>query len=250
MNIVKCIQGKQKSIRMLFVIFLGISFGISGCGMSPDGPETVSIGDHTYATGFYGTLFPHKFDFSEEIYEVDDTEYRGIEYDRFDLIHADIGSYTEGTIYCRESQFDEAEKYYSDPENYTYYCRVGEFRKESDPEYFDISEEIDPEMFEALREFAEQNSYEPFDLFKNSGIEKIEVPIPDKKTSPTLVFYKESKDGIFTSSTGESFHIIDGELVLVYYYDYGFGEYEKLVGVIVPDEISDYIIDFLERYVY
>lgn len=232
-----------KTLFLLFLIIVLISLYISGCGMAPDGSKTVLIGADTYATGFYGSLFPYNFNRTEEVYNVDDIEFRRLDNDSFDLLHASIGPYSEGTIYCNESQYDEARAYYSDSDNYTYFCQIGTPKKDASPLVMDISH-IDIEKFDSLIEFAEKNSYDPFDFVKNNKIEKLELPMPDETESPRLVFYKESKDGMFISSRGEYFHIIDDEIVLVFYYDYGYGEYEKLIAVKVPDEISDYIIDF------
>ena len=240
-------NGCNRKRKVYFCFFLSsivCLFCFSGCGMAPDGPKKVLIEDDTYVTGFYGSMFPHEFEYTEESYLVDDTEFRRIEHEQFELVHALVGSYTEGTIYCKESQCDEVKTYYADADNFTYFCLIGTPKKDVSPLAVDISE-IDTEKFDALTLFAEKNSYNPFDFKKNDGIEKIELPIPDDTKSPRLVFYKESKDGLFASSKGEYFHIIDGELILVFYYDMGHGEYEKLVAVKVPEELSDYIIHFL-----
>ena len=57
-----------------------------------------------------------------------------------------------------------------------------------------------------------------------------------------LAFYKKRKDGMFTSLQGHEFCIVDGKLLLVFYYDYGNGEYEKMAAVKVPGEISEYMV--------
>jgi len=41
--------------------------------------------------------------------------------------------------------------------------------------------------------------------------------------------------------------VIDGKLLLVFFYDYGHGKYEELVAVDVPDELGQYFIKLLEE---
>lgn len=98
-------------------------------------------------------------------------------------------------------------------------------------------------------DFAAANSYDPFDTKKSESAETIRLPIPDSGKAPRLVFYKESKDGYFTSDKSYQFHIAGGNLLLVCYYDYGHGEYEELVAVEVPDELGQYFIELLAQYV-
>lgn len=72
--------------------------------------------------------------------------------------------------------------------------------------------------------------------------------MPDNKQTKRLVFYKESKDSLFISSKGHEYYIIDNALYFVYQYDYGHGEYEKLIAVSVPSAISDYFVKYMEPY--
>ncbi|MBQ8296599.1 MAG: hypothetical protein IJX77_02310 [Ruminococcus sp.] len=209
--------------------------------------DSVDVNDKTYKTGFYGSLIPDELDYSGETYSVGKTEYKQLEHDRFDLIRSDSGMYTSGTIYCSEEQFSEAELYYSDPENFSYYCTIGAESTDNTPYTLNI-DDIDTDMFNALIEFADNSSYDPFDSKHNDKIDKAELPIPDNYITHRLNFYKESNDSLFTSSKGHEFHIIDDELYLVFYYDYGHGEYEKLVGVKVPEEISGYIVEYIKPY--
>lgn len=239
-------MGKTGEVYVIMLLTAVLaSFGLTGCSAIPDEPEKLSIGTETYVTGFYGDLFPHKFDYAEEQGQAGEQEYRRIDYDGFDLIHTSSGLYSEGTIYCNERQLEEARSYYSDPDNYCYFCRVGVEKEGSSPLLIDL-EDVDTKMFDALIGFAEENGYQPFASGQNEKVKMVEMPMPDETKSPVLIFYKESKDGMFTSGKGVKFHIIDGALMLVYYYDYGHGEYEKLVAVRTPDEISNYMVDFLE----
>ena len=52
---------------------------------------------------------------------------------------------------------------------------------------------------------------------------------------------------IFLLFKGHKYHLLDGELVLVYYYDHNYGEKEELVYVYVPRDIAVYFEELLEE---
>ncbi len=212
--------------------------------------DPVTIDGKEYSTGFYGTLYPKNFELSEETYTIDDIEYCRIEDERFDLVHASVGFYESGTIFCDESQYEEAKEYYSDSDNFNYYCRIGEHNlnePDFEPLVIDLSEE-DKEMLDAIIVFGEENEYNPFNMLKNEEVEQVRLPlIPDYKTSPKLIFYKESKDGMFTSIKGPEFREIDGKIYLIFFYDYNHGESKETVCVEVPEEMNDYILELLDQ---
>ncbi len=107
---------------------------------------------------------------------------------------------------------------------------------------------MDTEKFEALLSFIERSSYDPFDDRKNEKNEKVELPMPERIEEQCMMFYKESRDALFTSEQANNFYIIDGTLYLTYRYDYGHGEYEKLIAVKSPDEIGAYFIALMQPY--
>ena len=233
---------------IISVIMLSLYF--SSCKLADSGPDKVTINGTVYVTGFYEKLYPDEFTLSKETYMADETEFRELEHDLFSMMHADIGPYTAGTVYCKENQLSEAEAYYADPDNYNYYCRVGVYTKDSDPDFYDITGQIDPDKFKELRKYAIESSYDPFNIFKVGNAEKIEIDAPDEEDAPTIIFYKNSKDGLFTSGTAEEFRLIDCELVLLHYYDMGNGEYYKMLWVKVPKELNHYFTNFLDEYVF
>lgn len=218
-------------------------FVMTGCvGLAPSGPESLKSGDKIYKTGFYGTLFPENYQYTDESVQIDDLALRKIEHDRFTLYHADIGPYSNGTIYCAEEDFEEALAYYQNPDNYSYYCNMKNKGK-----LLEIPQ-ADPEKFESLLAFAEQSDYDPFNSQHNAKIEKEEFPIPDGEQA-CFVFYKESADQLFVSSKGTEYYILKDHLYAVYQYDFGHGEYEKLIAVKVPDDLSDYFIALVKPYI-
>lgn len=215
--------------------------------MVPDGPASVSIEKQTYKTGFYGTLFPDHFDCAEEAVTVGGIEYQRIEHETFNLLHADVGQYAEGTIYCDERQYAEAQRYYSEPQNFSYYCIIGVDSDDTVAQTVELNN-IEASQFEALLNFADDSEYMPFASTHNGMVEKVELPMPDDKTTRQLIFYKKSIDSLFVSNSGHAYYIVDGTLYFVYQYDFGRGEYEKLIAVRVPSEISDYFVEYMEPY--
>ena len=98
----------MKKILLTFSIVI-LCISLAGCvGMSPDGPKKLTLGEKSYKTGFYGTMFPNKYELSDEKLEVDGIVLNRINHEFFELYHADIGSYTEGTIYCSEKDYENA----------------------------------------------------------------------------------------------------------------------------------------------
>lgn len=226
---------KKTCILAAFLILLSLS----GCSKFFI-PKEITIDNVVYRCGFYGDLWPINIEYSGEAIEIDGNEYHYVKNDHYDWVHSSLGATTNGIIYCAESQWEQAKTYYSNPSNFKYYCTLYNVNI-SIPDF-------DFEMFDALAKFAAANSYDPFNQAKNNKVKTLDLPIPDNGKSPELVFYKESADGCFTSYQGDIYHILDGKLYLVFYYDYGHGKYEKMVCVAVPDEISQYIVGLSEQY--
>lgn len=207
-------------------------------------PNKVSIENTTYRTGFYGDLWPQNLEEHGESYTVRGIEYFHIKNEKLDLVHSDAGTDECGVLYCNESQYEKAAMYYRNPDNFVFYCMVGSSASEYEGRV--VIEDFDSQKFDELSEFAIANSYNPFDKLHNSRTKTLHLPIPDFDTNPPLVFYKESTDGYFTSFKGNKYHIIDDQLYLLFYYDYGHGEYEEMQCVQVPEEISKYIVELVQ----
>lgn len=234
----------KKLCSLIFIIVLTLT----GCvGLAPNEPETLEVDGKVFKTGFYGTLFPNIYVLADESLNIDNITLNKIAHDNFELYHADIGSYTEGTIYCAENDYENALAFYNDPKNYSYYCILGVDSDTQNTQTIELSD-IDTNQFNALLNFADESNYDPFDKKHNSKIEKVEIPMPDDTKDTRLVFYKESKDNLFVSSTGTDYYIINNHLYSVYQYDFGHGEYEKLIAVKVPDHISAYFIEYMKSY--
>ena len=233
-------------MRKLFVKLLSILVLLSGCGfagLAPDGPESLQIENKTYKTGFYGPLYPNEYSLTEQTLQAGDITLVRIAHDNFELYHADVGSYAEGTVYCEDSQYEQALAYYGDPANYTYFCTLG-VNMNDGTKTVELSD-VDTSVFDALLSFADASYYDPFDNRHNSKVETVELPMPDDTVDTRMVFYKESKDSLFCSAKGNEYYIIDNYLYMVYQYDFGHGEYEKQIAVEVPDNISTYFVSLM-----
>ncbi len=236
----------KKKLLFIFALILSLSLLsglLSGCvGLSSEAPDYISDGNTIYKTGFYGSLFPNEYEYSGESIEIKSDTLNRIKNDKFSLYHANIGSYTEGTIYCLESDYENALAYYNNPDNYSYHCNIG---VDSDTQVIETMnlEDVEVDKFHAFLEFAENNTYDPFNKKHNAKIETIILPMPDH--SSKIVFYKKSDDSLFISTTGNECYIIDDHLYLVYQYDFGHGEYENLIAVKVSDEISNYFVEYM-----
>ncbi len=230
-------------MKKCFAIILVLALTLTGCvGLAPSAPEKLKSGDTVYMTGFYGALFPHSYKRTGETLTVNNISLDKLKHDQFDLYHAKVGSYYEGAIYCAQSDYENARTFYNDPQNYIYYCNL-----KNEGKVIEIAD-VDPGKFDALLTFAEQSDYNPFDKAHNAKIEKVDLPMPDDTKDVRLVFYKESVDHLLRSSTGSEYYILNDQLYLVYQYDCGHGEYEKLIAVEVPDDLSAYFVEFMKPY--
>ena len=235
-------------MKKIFLIRLILMLTLAGCvGLAPNGPEILKTNEQTLKTGFYGTLVPNDFVLTEVTLEIQNIKLNKISHDHFDLYHADIGSNIAGTIYCAEKDYENALAFYADPNNFSYYCTLGVDSYTQSTKTVEIAD-IDTDKFNALLEFADQSDYDPFDKNHNAKIEKVELPMPDNTKDTRLVFYKQSNDGLFVSYARTDFYILNNHLYAVYRYDFGHGEYEKLIAVKAPDDISTYFVEYMKSY--
>ena len=196
------------------------------------GSKTITIENTVYRNGFSGDLYPLFYiDYPDDYYNVNGQTFHRVNCERFDLMYTPTNGSAFDALYCSEEQWEQARSYYADGENFIYYC----------------SDKVLPNMnvtkFDELMEFVKENEYNPFG--SNSDVKTCRLPMPDR--SSELIFYKESKDGILVSSKGNGFYLINGKLLMVFYYDMGHGNYEELVAVEVPEEIGQYFVELLEQ---
>ena len=208
--------------------------------------ESIACNGVNYRTGFYGEDCGFRPEIQGETVVIDGEAYSLVNSDRFSMLLDGQGvsnGILSGVLYCAEDQLEAACAWYADDANYDYYCRVGAQYVDRDPEYRLL--DMDAEMFHRLMDFAAENAYDPFGVNRSNSL--LRLPIPDRDAAPELTFYRESRDGCIVSYQGHHFHIVDGKLLFVYFYDYGHGEYAEMAAVEAPAELSDYFVNLLEN---
>jgi len=214
-----------------------------------DTVQSISYGGVDYISGFYDADCGFDSSILGESIQIGDRELYIADNGSFPMLFecSGSGAFTiSGTLYCAQSQLEAARKYYADDANYDYYCQVGAQYTDREPEFVQIPD-MEPDQFCRLMEFAVENSYAPSDG-KNADL--LHLPIPDRDQSPELTFYRVSKDKCLVSYRGYTFHIIDGRLMLLYFYDFGHGEYEEMAAVEVPEEMREYFVNLLKNSGY
>jgi hypothetical protein len=211
-------------------------------------PEVVTIDGIQYRNGFYGDLLPVNLIFENESYEVGFNIFHRVECDQFDWVHSERGKIIEngvryggGELYCAENQWEQARSYYANNNNFKYYYIIGGIYSDNSTEIKDI----DYYKFDMLMLFINEHKYEPFN--QNKDVKTRRLPIPEEKFFPEIGFYRESNDGYFSSFKSNRFRVVDGNLLFVYQYDYGYGEYEEMVACDVPNDLGQYFIELLSK---
>ncbi len=237
--------------RILICVILILSLFLTSCDsdvltelINVINPSEISVNGVIYQTGFYGALWPNDFILGEMGKTDNGKEYHKVDNNQFSWIQYSTGIKESGEFFCDASQWDEAKEFYSDSSNFEYYLKIGGVFSDIEP--IEITD-IDEDKFNELLSFASEHEYNPFG--NNDNIETQEFDEPDKNQSPNLVFYKESKDGYFTSYKGYSYHIVEGKMVQLFYYS-GSGEEAKMIAVVLPEDLGQYFIGLLSDIEY
>ena len=219
-------------------------------------PESVTIEGITYRNGFYGEELCPLFDqvgdvgaetLQEGVFHDDGyRKFRRVDFEGHDWVHSNIGKYTGGVVYCAESEWEQTKSYYKNPENFDYYYDMGYYMSQNGEV---LIPKVDFQKFEELLAFGRENNYEPFDSSSNKKVMEKTCRIPESEFQEGFCFYKVSKDGYFTTSRGPRYFVYDDKLFLVFYHDgeNQDGEFEEVVSVEVPNELSQYFVEVLEK---
>jgi hypothetical protein len=218
-------------------------------------PERVTIDGVTYRTGFYGDLYPVFGSVGdigsvtrqkEIIYDDGMRTFHRVTYQGHDWVHSHIGRLGGGVVYCAESQWEQMRVYYADPSHFTYYYGIGYYVSETAVQL----PEMDPEKFEALLAFGDENGYDPFDERANEIIMQKARRLPESEFQQGVCFYKVSEDGYFMTVKQPMYFVRDGKLLLVFVHDGGRdnGGVKEVLAVDVPDALGRYFIELMERY--
>lgn len=207
----------------------------------PFEPYTIEINGVTYQNGFV----PQDMHFKKE-YDVDKEKPlysqfalpEFINYYRFEnnwIIRHESTTWAtnvQDVLYCPIDEWENLRDYYADDINYNYQYHIrinGQITKYEIPN-------ADTEMFNKILQFSDDNRYT-----SNSQNKAETITIPNALT-PAIFFYKDSKDGIFTTHTTE-FFIYEGHIYFYRYSNVAAGINEV---AILPKEIEDYIISLLK----
>lgn len=202
-------------------------------------PDAVIIDGKSYNQAFTYTLYPHdeKNIGRESAPEGPYHKYPSTPYDCYIAYHK-----AKPCVFFASSCYDEAVAQYSDPENFDFYCLIGNSNVGGIPA---IPIEVDSQLFDRLVEYADESGYDPLSPVKSKeGAKKF--PQPDNDTQPLngeLHFFKISKDGAFSTSRGYTFISVDGRLCLLLYYD---GADDTVAYRELPEELSDFILLILD----
>lgn len=214
---------------------------------SKEGTDTVTVDGVVYRNGFQGDMIFRNVQYeygSEPVYEDKDGRYFKLLGTEYDLIYnvycREIGA-PEG-VFCRDDQWQELSRYYSDMNNFTFVCIANE--RATGGGFNTITlEEMDVHKLRELAEFCDENSYDPYSLFDNKNTREIAT---SSLGDAEYRFIMNSNDEHFSYGAGFLYEL-DGTLVLKYY-----DKASKKTSLVVdvPEDLSDYFISVINTLEY
>ena len=191
-----------------------------------------------YRNKFQGDLILRNPKYGDEAVLKDTIgQYHRIEGTKYDLLY-NVNSEVVGapeSVYCRDNQWQELKKYYSDSNNFSCQCIIKTNGVSS--ETIDV-DKMDIAKLNELLAFCEENAYDP-NAF--AGINNTKAVSTSSLGDKAYRFKMSSNDGLF-SVDAKSFCILDN--VLVYRY-YEVMPEDKTLIIDVPKELSDYFISII-----
>ncbi|MCL2109537.1 MAG: hypothetical protein FWH20_09380 [Oscillospiraceae bacterium] len=192
-------------------------------------PQQIEIDGEIYKNRFHpGLIATNNLHETSEPFEVEAGRQSG----RYERVYTDEYDMVKRVMYSdyfvAENQWQRAYDYYKDGNNFDYYCRITWDRGGSG-ETFALPD-MEPSKFDKI-------------ITTGGGLSHV-IARADKDEITQIVFYKNSKDGLFTTPTGQqTMFIIDGEFVRL---EYHFGNDEMRVRK-MPRELEVYVLGLLER---
>ncbi len=231
---------------ILIILSLILVLYLTSCSFKKDIPETVTIDDKEYKRAFTGDLYPIDDGFmGADGVKKFGHSYRTYSETQFDCYIA-YDDDAEPQVYFEKQQFDEAVSYYNNAESFNFYCLTGNIHDTNDHKIFEIHE-IDSSMFNQLLEFSEKYEYNPLASLNNEdGFTKVPITDTVNWMSYEIHFYKESKDGAFTTSRAHTFVLHENELCFLYQYDFSKRGAPFMIIRSIPTEVSNYFCSLLE----
>ena len=232
--------------KICFILSLILILCCCSCKINFNKPDTVTIEGKEYKKAFIGELYPIEDVVSSEGIKISGNSYYKFFKPQYDCYIA-YDRNAEPNVYFSSEQFDEAFSFYNDASNFNFFCLLGNIHDEKDQKILEI-QEIDSLMFNSLLEYSAKNDYNPFTSFNNEdGIKKVPIPHPNNWTDDEIHFYKESKDGAFSTSQGYTFVMVDDRICLLYQYDFGDENNPIMLVREIPEDLSEYFCTLLKE---
>lgn len=200
----------------------------------------IKINGIVYRNKFQGDLILQNLKYSEEVVLQNTIgKFHRIEGTKLDLLYNANSEVTGApeSVYCRDDQWQELEKYYSNSNNFTYQCIVK--TDNNSAETIDVSK-MDIVKLNELLAFCNENKYEPNSFAETSNRTAVSTSSLGDKT---YRFKMSSKDGLF-SADAKSFSIVDNTLVFRYY---EVMSENKTLIVEVPKDLSEYFVSVISN---
>lgn len=200
----------------------------------------IKVNGVVYRNKFQGDLIFQNLKYSEEVVLQNTIgKFHRIEGTKYDLLYNANSEVTGApeSVYCRDDQWQELKKYYSDSNNFTYQCIVK--ADNNSVETIDVNK-MDIVKLNELLAFCNENKHEPNSFAETSNRTAVSTSSLGDKT---YRFKISSKDGLF-SADAKSFSIVDNTLVYRYY---EVMSENKTLIIEVPKDLSDYFVSVISK---
>ena len=207
------------------------------------GTTAIMVDGVLYRNKFQGDLILRNPKYGDEAVLKDTTgQYHRIEETKYDLLY-NVNSEVSGapeSVYCRDDQWQELKKYYSDSNNFTYQCIVKTNGVSS--ETIDV-DKMDIVKLNELLAFCEENAYDPNAFAGTNNTKAVSTSSLGDKA---YRFKMSSNDGLF-SVDAKSFSIVEDKLVYRYY---EVMPEDKTLIVDIPKDLSDYFVSIITNLTF
>ena len=242
---------RAKPLLLSIAATAAACYACAACSLLPShrDPTRIEIGGEAYVSGFYENLWPDGIAFGEDDPPAFETEYHlwwEVAGAPFSLYCAQNKEalYWNPTVYCKESESEEAGAYYADAKNFDYY--MGLYGDSHKDERIKLGG-ADTALLEkaiSLNARIQENAGKGL-LTGKKDFSDIEISIPYAEVLPVQpVFYRVSKDGFFTTIQND--WLVSGGKIFV------FGSYDAdtdmYTAYTVDEAASAYMLGLLGEY--
>ena len=242
---------RAKPLLLSIAATAAACYALAACSLLPShrDPARIEIGGEAYVSGFYENLWPDGIAFGEDDPPAFETEYHlwwEVAGAPFSLYCAQNKEalYWNPTVYCKESESEEAGAYYADAKNFDYY--MGLYGDSHKDERIKLGG-ADTALLEkaiSLNARIQENAGKGL-LTGKKDFSDIEISIPYAEVLPVQpVFYRMSKDGFFTTIQNE-WLVADGKVSVFGSYD---ADTDMYTAYIIDEEASAYMLGLLGEY--